>query len=199
MYKNWDAALGRILELVAKCPKEYQEKCFEVLLSGYVQLEIGFVNPQAASTTTIQRNKQHPPPDPDIPAALLLRFKNTAKRLNIETEKLTSLFDFSVDPFTLQAVSISGKNTAEKSRNVALLAAARSYFATGSWTADWQEVKAMCVNHNCYDKKNFAINLKQGAGGWFKTFEPGKTIELSASGIKAAEKLLKDLIAGAEE
>jgi hypothetical protein len=47
VYKNGEAALDRILELVTKCPKELQEKCFEVLLSGYVQLEVGAINPRA--------------------------------------------------------------------------------------------------------------------------------------------------------
>ncbi len=46
MYKNGEVALDRILELIGKCPKELQEKCFEVLLSGYVQLEVGMTKPQ---------------------------------------------------------------------------------------------------------------------------------------------------------
>jgi hypothetical protein len=41
MRKNGNAALERILELVGNCPQELQQKCFEMLLSGYVQLEIG--------------------------------------------------------------------------------------------------------------------------------------------------------------
>ena len=45
MYKNGEAALDRILELVAKCPKELHDTCFEVLLSGYVQMELGTVRP----------------------------------------------------------------------------------------------------------------------------------------------------------
>lgn len=52
MYKNGEAALDRILELVAKCPKELQEKCFEVLLSGYVQIEVGAFKPHARMEQT---------------------------------------------------------------------------------------------------------------------------------------------------
>ena len=196
MFKNGEAALSRILELVAKCPKEYQEKCFEILLSGYVQLETGLLKPHAALPPPPQYKQ--PPPGLDIPSAVLPRFRNTAKRLGIEAEKLAALFDFSVDPFTLQAVSISGKNTAEISRKVALLASSRSYFASGLWIADWQEIKALCVDHNCYDAKNYAINLKTGLKDWFKSVEPGKAIELSSGGIRAAEKLLKEIAVGAE-
>jgi hypothetical protein len=42
------AALERILELVGKCPQELQQKCFEMLLSGYVQVEAGMTNPTSA-------------------------------------------------------------------------------------------------------------------------------------------------------
>jgi hypothetical protein len=48
MLKNGEAALERILELVENCPKELQQKCFEMLLSGYVQVEFDMTNPMAA-------------------------------------------------------------------------------------------------------------------------------------------------------
>jgi hypothetical protein len=196
MYKNGEAALDRILELVAKCPKELQEKCFEVLLSGYVKLEVGNVKPHASAAPTLHGQPTQPPTPPadsNIPALFLNRFKNTAKRLGITLERLESLFDFSVDPFVLHAVEIPGKKNAEKSRQVVLLAAARSYLATGSWSADWQEVKALCVDHNCYDSVNHAKNLKQGTKTLFKVVDPRKPIEVSTSGVKEAESLLKIL------
>ena len=203
MYKTGEAALDRILALVAKCPKELQEKCFEVLLSGYVQMEVGALRPPSAPATPANpAQPQQPPPashESSIPQAVLPRFKNTAKRVGVELEKLEALFDFNADPFGLHAVSVPGKNNAEKTRSVALLAAARSYLATGAWSADWQEVKALCVDQNCYDLANYSITLKKGAGNLFKSVEPGKPIELSSAGIKDAEKLLKTLIEGSPQ
>lgn len=128
-----------------------------------------------------------------IPSAVLTRLKNTAKRLGVTLQNLESLFDFSVDPFALHAITLPGKKNSDKSRNVALLAASRSYLATGSWCADWQEVKSLCVDHSCYDAANHAVNLKKGANRLFKGVEPGKPIGLSSGGIKEAEKLLKNL------
>jgi hypothetical protein len=196
MYKNGEAALDRILELIAKCPKELQEKCFEVLLSGYVQLEIGALKPHAQAEQIqqiSQAQQQTPTLESRVPPAVLPRFKNTAKRLGVALEQLESLFDFSVDPFALHAITLPGKKNADKTRNVALLAASRSYLATGSWSADWQEVKSLCVDHNCYDAANHAVNLKKGASTLFKSVEPGKPVELSSGGVKGAEKLLKCL------
>jgi len=196
MYKNGEAALDRIIQLANKCPKEFQEKCFEVLLSGYVQLELVGIKPVIPATqnqSTQQNQNQNPSAESQIPALVLPRFKSSAKRMEIPLEKLEALFDFSVDPFTLQAVSMPGKNIAEKARNVVLLAAARSYFASGLWSADWQEVKALCVDNNCYQNNNHAENLRKGAGSIFKSIEAGKTIELSTTGIKDAEKIIKSL------
>jgi len=114
----------------------------------------------------------------------------------VSIEKLESLFDFSVDPFALHAVALPGKNNAEKTRQVALLAASRSYLAAGAWSADWQEVKSLCVDHNCYDAPNHAVNLKKGASTTFKSVDAGKSIDLSSGGIQEAEKLLKSLAEG---
>jgi len=198
MYKNGETVLARILELVTKCPKELQEKCFEGLLSGYVQMEVGALRPTQAPAAPQGQQPPSPPPqgESSIPPTVLPRFRNTAKRIGADLEKLEALFDFNVDPFALHAVSVPGKNSADKTRNVALLAGSRCYLATGSWSADWQEIKSLCVDHNCYDSKNHSVNLKKGSGTWFKTVEPGKPVELSSGGIKEAEKLLKKLTDG---
>ncbi len=202
MYKNGEAALDRILELVAKCPKELQETCFEVLLSGYVHLEVGGpkLHPSALEIQQRQQIQQQPGRgESQIPLAVLPRFKTTANRLGVSLDKLESLFDFNVDPFALHAVTLPGKKKAEKTRNVALLAASRAYLAAGSWSADWQEVKSLCIDHNCYDSANHTVNLKHEARTLFKKVEPGTAIELSSAGIKKAELLLKELAEGTSE
>jgi hypothetical protein len=195
MYKTGEAALDRILELVTKCPKELQEMCFEVLLSGYVQMEVDVA---AASSAQAQQQPagQH---KPSIPQVVLSRFEYAAERMDVDLEKLEALFDLNVHPFSLHAVSVPGKNNAEKTRNVALLAAAHSYLATGGWSADWQEVKSLCVAQNCYDLATYSITLKKGVGMLFKNVEPGRPIELSSAGIKEAENLLKALAEGSPD
>lgn len=203
MYKDGEKAIARILELVATCPKELQEKCFEGLLAGYVQAQVGVSRAPAPAVPGAGQVPPAAPPPPAaesaIPAAVLPRFRNTAKRIGVGLDKLESLFDFSADPFSLHAVNVPGKNSADKTRNVALLAAARSYLATGAWSADWQEIKSLCVDHNCYDSANHSMNLKKGAGSWFKSVDAGKPVELSSGGIKEAEKFLKSLADGGTE
>ncbi len=55
------------------------------------------------------------------------------------------------------------------------------------------------MDQNCYDSANHVVNLKKGAGSWFKAVESGKPVELSSGGIKEAEKLLKSLSDGSSE
>jgi hypothetical protein len=200
MYKTGEAAIDRVLQLVAKCPKELQEKCFEILLSGYVQFEVDQAKPRLSpdpQKTQQTQQQQGPPAESSIPSAALSRFRNMAGRLGVTVDRLEKLFDFSVDPFALQAIRLPGKTSAEKTREVALLAASRSYLAAGTWSADWQELKSLCVDHNCYNVANHTVYLRRGVEeALFKGVESGKAIELSAGGVRKAEQLLKGLAEG---
>ncbi len=188
MYESAEEVIARILALVDKCPENLKERCFEVLLRGYVERELAGLANRTPVTKT-------PPPDGDhslgIPEAVLQRFRSTAKRLSINLSALAALFDFGNDPFTFHALTVPGANKAEKTRRVAVLVAAKSYLATGNWVADWQEIKAECINQNCYDSANLAINLRSGEGAaWFKAVESAKNIELTVEGVKEGERLL---------
>lgn len=192
MYSDIDVELARILEVVEKCPDEYKAACFEILLKGYVDHHIRATLPRIASSV--------PPAgagervlQPNVPPEALTRIKTTSGRLGIAEDGLLSLFDFTVDPFTFHAFTIPGDNTADKARNVALAVAAKSYFSTGLWVADWKEVKSQCVNQNCF-VDNHNKYMKQGESSIFKAVETGKPIELSTDGIQAAENLLKKLV-----
>ena len=194
MYENAEEAIARILAIVEKCPDNLKEKCFEVLLRGYVERELSEPSGRSPDTAPQPPGAKSREETLGIPEAVLQRFRTTAKRLSIDLAALAGLFDFGNDPFTFHALGATGKTRAEKTRRVALLVAAKSYLATGNWIADWQEVKAECVNQNCYDPTNQAVNLQAGEGGvWFKSVENGKNIELTVEGVKEAEKLLAQL------
>jgi hypothetical protein len=190
MYDDAEAAIDRILAVTNKCPANLQDRCFEVLLRGYVEKQLAMRRDIGAASSTSGSAKQPLPADADThaPPAVVPRFKSTAKRLSVDVSALEGLFDFSNDPFTLHAVSVPGNGKAEKVKNVGLLLAAKSYLANGAWSADWQELKSYCVDQNCYDQANHAATIRKSA--WFKNINPGKPLELSSEGVKEAEKLL---------
>ena len=199
MYRDAEPVLERILALVDKCPEPLKEKAFEIMLTGYVD---SLARPVS---TSVVLDKPAPPSAPDtdadkrnagesvIPAALVARFRSTARRLEIPLERLEALFDFATEPFTFHALHVPGDRLADKARSVALLVAAKSYLTSGNWTADWKEVKAQCVDQNCYDSANHASTIKKGQGGIFKSVDVGKSIELSSTGQTEAQNLIKKL------
>lgn len=197
MYEDGKEQLKAIITLTAQCPQELKEKCFEILLQGYVDSKLGkhkFDKPHGSSGVPLDEALPEDQESGNIPENVAPRMKTMAKRLKISIAKFSELFDFTVDPFTFHAFEVPGKNKAEKTRNVALLGATKSYLISGQWRGDWAEVKAMCVNQNCYDRANMNTNLTHDN---FKTVNSDSGITLSTSGTKAAEKLIAKL-AGAE-
>ena len=197
MYEDAETELAKILKLVDTVPETLKGKCFEILLQGYVTVATSkHAKPPVAKDQHAIPSKVPSADESQIPAELLPRFKNTAKRLGVDHAAIEKLFDFGSKPFTFHAYQILGANNAEKTRNVALYVAAKSYLANGTWVADWKEVKAQCVDQNCYDVANFASHLKSGKGSIFKTVEVGQNIELASPGITSAETLIKALVTG---
>ncbi len=194
MYEDGAKQIETILALVKQCPEPLQEKCFTILLEGYVNSEQGRVV-APPSTATSAAPSAEAVTATSLPQEVRGRIAALAKRLNVEASKIEDQFDFTADPFVYHPMEAPGDNNADRTRNVTLLVAVRTYLATGSWTADWSEVKARCIDLNCYDGPNHATFLKRGRGTLFKTVEVGKTIELSGPGRTAAEKAFADLIA----
>ncbi len=195
MFEDIESQLDRILKIVAKCPQNLQEKCFEVLLTTYLKT----LGAERKPTTGADKGKKGQqsqaekheltPPD-EIPQEIRRRFENMAKRLTVSVTDLARLFDFTADPFSYHALQVPGKSKADKTRNAALLVATRNYLVTGHWTGDWNEFKSMCVDQNCYDRANNPQIMKHA---YFKNASPETGIELSGGGQKAAEALLKSL------
>ena len=195
MDENANAELTRIVALADSCPEAYRPKAFEILLQGYVS-SLGMKDVLGGKGT-----KQNPHAsgevagatvslDASMPPEVQTRLKSMAKRRGISPEALSSLFDFSSDPFTFAPVNVEGTGISDRSKKVAMLVSARSFLATGKWQGDWAEIKAMCVHQNCYDVNNFAATLKKGKGDIFKSVDAGSSVELSGAGTEQAEQLL---------
>jgi hypothetical protein len=192
MFENAEPVIDRILVLVNKCPEPLQNKCFEILLTAYVESTKPKAPTDPDKQTEDKRQKEDPNRQPlDIPEAVRPRFGTMATRLKITQPALASLFDFHNDPFTFHALDVPGTTGAKKMRNVALLLAVKNYLATGNWTADAKEFRAMCIDQNCDDRSNMSRYMNS-TEGYFKNMDE-KVIPLSSAGITAAEKLIASL------
>ena len=193
LYPNAEKYIDEILKIVEKCPEQYKEKCFEILLQGFVTYQIktavGEEEPLEAKKPITEDVLE----ETQIPSEILQRFKTFAKRLEVDPDKLERLFDFTTDPFIYQPFIPPGKSDAEKVRNISLVLAAKTYLTTGNWNADWKEVKSLCVDHNCYSATNHLKNLKKGIGSIFKNVGLGEAIQLTPEGVTQAEAIIKAL------
>src|SRR5437667_12780553 len=100
MYEDGAKQLEVILELVNKCPEPLQEKCFAILLQGYVDAErFHLVTPPASVPTPATTAPVPTQAESGVPLAVRGRFAALAKRLSVEEEQVEQLFDFTVDPF----------------------------------------------------------------------------------------------------
>jgi hypothetical protein len=193
LYPDAEKNIAEILKIVEICPEPYKQKCFEVLLHGYVTLQIkgklGEENIEVKKPIMVEDTAK----ETQIPTEILQRFKTFAKRLEVGLDELERLFDFTTDPFIYQPFTPPGKSDAEKVRSIALVLAAKTYLMTGNWSADWKEVKSLCVDHSCYSRNNHLTNLQKG-GAIFKALETGKAIVLAPDGIKQSESIIKALV-----
>lgn len=201
MYEDADQVIERILKLVTKCPPELQASCFEILLNGYVnRSSLGKTASGDGTGVKIDSTSNPPTPPPDthpLPADVRTRLAATAKRIGATVDQLLALFDLTTDPFTYHPLHVPGRSRAEKTRHVALLAAAKTYLATGQWTADWKEFRAMCVDQNCYDRTNMFNYMKGNSA--FKKASAEEGVSLSSQGAKAAEDLLTKIATGSKD
>lgn len=201
MFKNAEETLERILALVAKCPEGLQEKCFDILLRAYVDNSVGPAikhirspNPNTGSDEPPASGNTGPATTP-VPEAIKSRLVAMAGRMKVTPSEFAALFDFQLDPFNYHALAVPGDNKAEKSRNVALLLAAKAYLTTGAWTADWKEFRAVCVDQNCFDANNYAKHLKNP---FIKEASAVTGVTLSGAGVTGAEALIRKLTGAAE-
>jgi hypothetical protein len=204
VYEDGEEQIKHIVHLLDACPEPLRPKAFEILLQGYVDSIVVPSLPQGA-TSTLAALQPAPPAGAanmhgdamaSVPAEVLPRLRAMAKRRSVSEEKLAGLFDFSLDPFSFAPLHVTGANKGERTRRVALMVAGRSFLATGKWTADWAEIKAMCTHQNCYDQANFASTLKASKGSIFKSVEVQGSVELSSAGTDEAEKLMASLAIG---
>jgi hypothetical protein len=196
VFENAEPEIQRIVALTQGCPERFRDKCFELLLGAYITS----VSAPPPPTPSVRR-QEDPAPPPNgttltpVPEAIRARFLNLVKRLKVSESKAAELFDFTVDPFTYHALDLPGTSKAERTRNVALLLAMKSYLTSGVWSADWKEFRADCINHGCWDKGNAGTYMNHE---WFKSASGSDNITLSPTGIKAADGLFARTAGGEE-
>lgn len=203
MFDDAKPELERILALVKLCPEKLQEKCFELLLGAYLNSLVPKVSQQAKHHEGHGDGYKSPPPKltetpstHQVPEAIKARFNSLVQRTKANPQKAAELFDFTADPFTYHALQIPDGSKREKMRSIALMLAVKEWLTSASWSADWKEFRAQCLDQNCWDPNNVSNAMLQNL---FKNASSAEGIALKADGTKAAETLFAKLAGGQAE
>ena len=196
-----------IAEIAKACPDNLQERCFELLLSRYLE----GLAPTAPPKT--EKTEQPPPPkgnESTEPASGANSKGNTEQDLTLADlhvkarkflEKyqrtiadINQLFYKEGDDLKPLYEDLKSTKISENQIRIALLAALKEGIRTGEFTFDGEAVRSECQVRKCYDKANFAANFKRNA----TLFDGFEAYDSEAPKIRLAEsgkEMLSGLIA----
>lgn len=180
--------LKEILSVIKVCPKDLQEKCFEILLQNALSKTV----PAEAQTTTTRApiSTTAVSVQPEIEK----RVKTFAGNHKLSNTDITAVFGFDdTAGVTIEVTDLKAKKISQQQRRLALLIGVRHQFAEGNFDVPKDELRESCVTYSAYDAANFVQNLKN-MKEIFAGFKPSSTtFRLSPKGKSHAAELIKEL------
>jgi hypothetical protein len=205
-----DELKAKVLEfanIARECPENLQEKCFELLLSHYLDslspprveakppsptAAAGIPNPeQATPEGTLSRGQE------DITSAdVHLKARRFLERYGLTIDDVNQVLYKEAGQFLPLYEDLKTTKTSECQIRIAVLSAFRSAMETGDFLFDGEAVRAECQTRKCYDKANFATYFRNKAElfeGFDKYDSSSPKVQLSEEGRKVLAALIKEL------
>ena len=206
-----------VLELAAiarECPENLQERCFELLLSRYLDSVVKSAPPKVESATppptepTLQGNSgaagavagsgEGPAPtDQDLTlAGLPIKARKFLEKYGRSMDDLNQLFYKDGEDITPLYEDLKTTKITESQIRISLLAALREGIKTGEFVFDGESVRAECQLRKFYDKANFAAIFKRHAALFdgFEAYDPeSPKVRLSEGGKEQLSNLIVEL------
>jgi len=196
MYEKLKKEIKDILEIVKECPEKFQEKCFEVLLSSFLERE--------KETKVPEKVKEKKFEVPHITEKVKeedihMKVKALLKRFDLNTDLIGKLFlieEGQIEP----TYKLETTKMAESQVQISLLEALKEAIKTGNFEFKIEEIRALYKDRKCYDKANFLAIFKKNKG-LFKneTFVKEEPVELSDEGLKELAATITKLTGGEKE
>jgi hypothetical protein len=184
-----------ILEIVKLCPKELQEKCFELLLTDVLARNRqtpartfpNFETPRTSKPVTGAAAAEALPADVDK------RMRLFATQYGLTVADILKIYHVDeLGNVSIEATDLKSAKTSKRQRRLALLLGGKYQFQGGSFDVPTEELRELCVTYGAYDAANFIANLKNSreilAG-----FKPDANNKLSPKGKAELGALLKEI------
>ena len=205
-----------IAEIAKACPSNLQERCFDVLLTNYLdQLKMkrsgkglptvpddsgdaGAVNPPGASDGSDSAlNADSKSQDQDIEMKdLHVKAKKFLEKYGSSLQDINQLFYKQDGNFMPLYEELKSTKIAECQTRVALLRALAAGLKTGEFQFSGEEVRKECQDRKCYGGNNFGANFKNSSSlfeGFEKYDKSQPIIKLSEAGRKELATLIVEL------
>ena len=206
-----------VLDLAAiaqQCPESLQRRCFELLLSRYLD---GLSAPASTSNANLDANAPPIPKNPEAADAadsgeeaakpqlpnsdltmmdLHTKAKKFLEKTGTTLEELNQVLYKEGNALLPLYEDLKTTKLAESQIRVGLLLALANGIKTGEFEFDGEAVRKECQTRKCYDGGNFAVNFKNSAGlfdGLEKYDKQSPAIKLSEEGRKELAKAIKEL------
>ncbi len=212
MYQRLKAEIKEIIEIVNQCPDSLKEKCFELLLSNYLESqkkpttvaqkkETVQGKDETDSKTTDEVSGNSIGTDDICEKDFHVKIQRFLKDNGVTMETINTLYykeNGELKPFydTLKSTSMQ-----ECQLRLAVLTAFENSFAAtnGDLTFNCEVIRARCQTMKCYNATNFASNFKTNKNlweSWPEKYDKEFTVSLSSEGKKKLAEVLLDLSAG---
>jgi hypothetical protein len=206
-----------VLELAAiakECPDNLQEKCFELLLAGYLRPstpahgKCGDSDKSAApvvtNTSSTARTTVPEVPDGGVSQSqndltlmdLHLKAKKFLEKSGLSVANLNQVLYKEGDDILPLYEDLKTTKSSESQIRAGLLQAMVSGIKSGAFEFNGEDVRKECQARKCYDGGNFATNFRNSATlfeGFEKYDSQNPTVRLSDEGRKSLAKAISEL------
>jgi len=201
-----DKIKDKVLEFAAiakECPENLQLKCFELLLSDYL-------NQMSAKIEKKREDKKEEPSPPSsddsskgdrgqediLEKDLHVKVRQFLKKSNLAPSHLSQIFYKEDGDLKPLYDDLKTTKAAESQIRIALLQALKNAIATGDFRFDGEEVRTETQARKCYDAPNFAGTFKYNKALFdnFSAYDKSEPkIALSSAGKEKLAEVIQDL------
>jgi len=196
MYEKLNKEIQKILEIVKQCPEKFQEKCFELLLSNFLESEKKVTIPEKVKEKKLDVTPIKEKVEEEY---IHVKVKAFLQKYGLSIDQLGKLFlieEHLVEPI----YKIKTVKMAKSQIQLSLLEALKEAIKSGNFRFEIEGIRSLCKDKKFYDSANFSATFNNNKD-LFKneTFKKGEPLELSEEGMKELADTINELITKAKE
>lgn len=212
MYQKLKNEIKDIIEIVNQCPESLREKCFELLLENYLNIDdkrqltpakndAERSNSESKCDFNDSKDEKTPNTEEEIVFTdFHIKIRKFLDANNITIQMINSLYYKEDGKLMPLYESLNSNKMTDCQNRIALLTAFENSFSNGGeMVFNGEVVRQRCQDLKCYDAPHFADTFKRFSSlfdNWNGKYEKKIQYSLSAEGKKELANVLLELVEG---